>query len=173
MNENEIRSRNLIRKIEENTALDLRARAAEISTQIREGDDKTVLKLFWFIINLEHAKLYGLGKTVHADREGGWGYAFRDQRFLSSLAGQHMSHCFGIRVSCGGSGGYTPNPLSRNQVGWIRKICSQPFYTLQLALINPGEKAKEPVQKAEPARQLVLVDGPGYPRLAVVDDIPF
>ena len=162
--ENEIRSRNLIRKIDENKHLDLRDRAREIATELQNGTRDTVLKIFWILINLEHAKHYGLGTTYHADREGGWGYTPRDRNFLGSLAGQHMGHVFGIRVSCGGSGsgGYVPNPLSSTQVDWIRRILSRPFYAFQLALVNPGTNHAQPVRVIPytPVSQLQTSDIP-------------
>ena len=44
MNENEIRSMNIIRKIDENKNLDLRDRADEIAEQLRTGTRDTVVR---------------------------------------------------------------------------------------------------------------------------------
>jgi hypothetical protein len=128
---NRFRSARLINRIETTRTLDLRTKAQEIAQAIdtanlatKEGRE-TILTHFHQIIELDHAKLHGLGTDYHDARE--WGFNAHDDKFLSSLRFQHLGNIYGTRP--------TPPPLSLKQIACIRRNLRREFYTMQLALI--------------------------------------
>lgn len=136
MTSNEVRSHAIIHRIDRNKHLDLTTLAKSIEDDLKSGNRDIILTHFNRLIDIDHATLYGLGTTHHIDRTGGWGFGDRDDKFLSSLRGRHLSHVYGVMH---GSGRYVLGPLSVKQVAALARCLARPFYTLQLALIVHGD----------------------------------
>ncbi len=131
---NETVSMAVIATIKRNKDKDLRQRSAIIRDTLLSTDYRAVQTWFDRLINIDHAKLYGLGTEHHADREGGWGFADKDQKFLESLRMRFLGNAYGVTI---GSGFCRIAPLTKNQLAALGRCIAKPHYTLQLALVHP------------------------------------